>query len=506
MKRIACIMALVFLLASPAFAAEDPPALAAALFPPVKGELNTPGAASKTFTEYKDAKTWLDGYAKDKGVTLTSLGTTQGGNQIWAIRLPNAKAKMRIMVFARIHGNEPGSSEAALQLIHSLIRGELKNTRKDSEFLIIPFANPDGSIVNKRQNAAGMDLNRDYTTNNQIETRTLSKAFREYDPHILVDLHEYTVWGRLGDKSCPYDLLVAGVNEPNVPKALVKHVGVYYDAVVGALKAKGMRGGLYELLSMDKESGKLRVAESATTFVSAKNFLGMPSRVSFIFEVRGIGLGNQHYERRTQAGYTAVGAMIRTAVANADKTKAVLAETQKEIQAATKWELSRKPKNEERMYPLTDAATNAIKDVPAVFVNRTGGTPGETVTIPAAYVIPAGRKDIVERLEYMGVKVGKLKKAANLDVDVQTIESVTPAGELYKGFPLYKVTTSVKQGKRSFAKGDYVVSTRQRNRLYLQVLEASSPSGFATLGALGDKAGAEAPVYRVMKELPKGSW
>lgn len=509
MKRILCLVALMAMFSGTAYAAapaQDPPALAAALFPPVKGEINTPGAASKTFTEYADAKSWLDGYAKEKGVELASLGKSPSGNDIWAVRLPNPKAKLRMMVFARVHGNEPGSSEAALQFIHSLVRGDLKAARKDVEFLIIPFGNPDGSIANKRQTASGADINRDYTTNNQPETRILSNAFRTFDPHILVDLHEYTVWGRLGDKSSPFDLLIAGANEPNIPDVLVRHLAVYSDAVTAALSAKGMRGGIYELLSMDKESGKLKVAESATTFVSGKNFLGMPSRVSFLFEVRGIGLGNQHYERRTMAGYTALTAMLQTGIANADKTKAVLAQTKKELMAATKWELARKPKNEERMYPLTDAETSTIKEVPATFVNRSAGAVTATVDVPAAYIIPAARKDLVERLQYMGVTVATLKKPLKLAVDVQTIESVTPDGELYKGFAKQKVTTSVKQDTRNFAKGDFVVSTAQRNRLYLQVLEAASPSGFATLGVLGDKAGAEVPVFRVMKELPKGSF
>lgn len=503
MRWLACLAFLLCFAASSAHAAEDPPALAAALFPPVKGELHTPGAQNKVFTEYAEMKAWLEGYAKEPGMELASLGKSQNGRDIWAVRLAGGTPVLRMMVFARVHGNEPASSEAALQFIHELTRGGLKAERQKVEFLIIPVSNPDGSSDMKRLTASGIDINRDYTTTHQVETRILSKAFREFDPHLLVDLHEYTVWGRLGDKSSPFDLLVAAPNESNIPKALVDHADMYYTEVVKALAGNGMRGGLYELLSMDKETGKLRVAESATTFVSAKNFLGMPGRISFIFEVRGIGLGNQHFERRTLAGVTALAAALKTGIANADKTMQVLEQTRKEILAATEWELVRKPVREERVYPLTDAATNTIQDVPATFTNRTGGTPGTKVAVPAAYIIPADRKDIIEPLERMGVTCAILKQDLQLDVEVQTIDTVQPDGNLYKGYPKQKVTASVKKDSRAFKKGDFVIPTDQRNKLYLQVLETASPSGFATLRVLGDQPGAEAPVYRVMTALPK---
>lgn len=505
MRWLACFALLTCLFSTPAHAAGDPTALAAALFPPVKGEINTPGAKNKVFTEYSEIKAWLKGYAKEPGLKIVSLGKSQNGNDIWAVRLTSKKPKLRMMVFARVHGNEPASSEAALQFIHELTRGQLKKERQQVDFLIIPVSNPDGSIEMKRVTASGIDINRDYTTTHQVETRILSKAFREFDPHLLVDLHEYTVWGRLGDKSCSFDLLVAAPNEPNIPNVLVQHSELYYKEVVKALADKGMRGGLYELLSMDEGTKKLKVAESATTFVSGKNFLGMPGRLSFIYEVRGIGLGNQHYERRTLAGVTALTATLRTGIANAEKNIAVLAQAQKEVQAATEWELVRKPKSEERTYPLTDAETNTIKEEPATFINRTGGTPGVTVAIPHAYIIPADRKDLIEPLERMGIVCGKLKKDMKIEVEVQIIDSVTPDGQLYKGYPKQKVTTSVKKDARSFKKGDYVISTAQRNRLYLQVLETASPSGFATLRVLGDQPGTEAPVYRVLQALPSGS-
>ena len=49
---------------------------------------------------------------------------------------------------------------------------------------------------------------------------------------------------------------------------------------------------------------------------------------------------------------------------------------------------------------------------------------------------------------------------------------------------------------REFAAGDYVVDTRQRTNLLLQVLEGASPNGFTRAGLLGRSGTVELPFYR----------
>ncbi len=491
-----------------------PQAFAELFFPPV-GKLDTPLAKRGTPLEYSELHAWLQGYSKEPGVKLYSLGKSQKGNDIWALRISSPKPRLRMLVMARVHGNEPGASEGQLQFIHSLLRGELKAIRKDMDFLLIPMGNPDGALAGQRHTADGGDINRDYTVTNLVETRHLAAAIRSYDPHLLIDEHEFSVRGRMDGKTLPYDLLAAGGNEPNLPKSLVELTNEVYAAAVHAgMKKAGLRSGPYELVSEDAKTGKLKVQESGTTFASAKNFMALPGRVSFIFEGQRLDASLLNIQRRAYSHYVAVKSAAETAHANADRTKTVLAASRKEIQAQKLWELERKPVIQERLYPLAVAASKSIVDSPALFTNRSAGTAASTAVVPACYVIPANRADLAERLMRMGLKVGKLKMPVPAEAEVQTIQSVSAAGEMYKGsesdrykgVSMVKIGTGVKREARTFAKGDFVVPANQPGRLYLQTLETASPSGFATLGVLGDKVGMEVPVYRVMKPLPMGSF
>jgi hypothetical protein len=55
---------------------------------------------------------------------------------------------------------------------------------------VVPVANPDGMSANQRRNGAGTDLNRDWHTFSQPETRALAAAVAKYQPAALIDMHE----------------------------------------------------------------------------------------------------------------------------------------------------------------------------------------------------------------------------------------------------------------------------------------------------------------------------
>jgi hypothetical protein len=49
--------------------------------------------------------------------------------------------------------------------------------------------------ASQRRNGAGTDLNRDWNTFSQPETRAIASAVRKYQPHALIDLHELPAGG-----------------------------------------------------------------------------------------------------------------------------------------------------------------------------------------------------------------------------------------------------------------------------------------------------------------------
>ena len=469
---------------------QDTPALSQSLFVSPAVSFATPGATTGTFTPYARVQDYLETIARTSDAKLYSLLKTEQGREVWALRLGNPKAKVRVMVYARVHGDEPAASEGALAFLDALTRGELKGRYDDVQVVVVPMANPDGGVAMKRVTAKGGDINRDFVKYDYAETRAIQSEILRFDPHVVVDAHEFTVWGRLGERTSASDMQSAGPNEPNLPKALVEaHERLFRSAISRNFAQHGLRHDLYELLSMDKESGKLQVGESATTFVSAKNYHAMSGRFSFLFETRGIGLGDQNMPRRTLSHYQGMKAIVETAQANADGIVKLVAAARHELAARKSWELDRKPVREAREFALADGPSGQLVKIPVEFVNRTQGKPGATVSVPRYYLIPQSAKASVDILAQMGVTVGQLRKPLKATVGVQT-------AEIAKQGAVLKVGSATSEASRTFVAGYYVIDTRQRANLLLQVLEGASPNSFVRAGLLGKEGTLELPFYR----------
>jgi hypothetical protein len=51
--------------------------------------------------------------------------------------------------------------------------------------------NPDGHVLNQRANGIGFDLNRDYLTQSQSETKASVSLMKKWLPPEVLDLHGY---------------------------------------------------------------------------------------------------------------------------------------------------------------------------------------------------------------------------------------------------------------------------------------------------------------------------
>jgi murein peptide amidase A len=97
----------------------------------------------------------------------------------------NSQPSTRIYISAGIHGDEPAGPLAALRLLQE------NNWPPDAEIFFLPCLNPVGFTLNKRENADGIDLNRDYRNPQAAETRA-HIAWLERQPQfdLYLCLHE----------------------------------------------------------------------------------------------------------------------------------------------------------------------------------------------------------------------------------------------------------------------------------------------------------------------------
>ena len=99
------------------------------------------------------------------------------------LRTPHSA--LRIYISAGIHGDEPAAPLAALKLIQE------NRWPENAEIFLLPCLNPAGFILNRRENAQGIDLNRDYRNPKAAETRA-HIAWLERQPqfNFYLCLHE----------------------------------------------------------------------------------------------------------------------------------------------------------------------------------------------------------------------------------------------------------------------------------------------------------------------------
>lgn len=105
------------------------------------------------------------------------------------------------LILASIHGNEPAGTPLVQSLGEHLQRYPRLLQRR--RVVLLPAANPDGLAHNRRHNARGIDLNRNFTTANRInsptsgyralsepEARVIERLIRQYAPDRIVSIHQ----------------------------------------------------------------------------------------------------------------------------------------------------------------------------------------------------------------------------------------------------------------------------------------------------------------------------
>ncbi|MFD0827680.1 M14 family zinc carboxypeptidase [Neobacillus sp. M.A.Huq-85] len=106
----------------------------------------------------------------------------------------NPDFKVPIMINGSIHGTEFVGSDAILQLIERFAKQndqETKNILANNILIFNVVQNPDGRVDATGFNGEGIDLNRDFITQSQPETRETVGLIKEWNPMVFLDTHGY---------------------------------------------------------------------------------------------------------------------------------------------------------------------------------------------------------------------------------------------------------------------------------------------------------------------------
>jgi hypothetical protein len=501
-----------------------------ARYPDPQVVYDTPGfAAERTdFTTHEEMMRFADRLQQaNSNVHVRIVGASQEERPIPLLVLSNSGyadavdlarlGRPVVMLVGLQHGNEPAGGEAMLALAQSLAQGALKPLLDRISVLIVPRANPDGAFHFTRSPYSTVDINRDHVKVALPETAALHAVVNEYQPHVFVDAHEFSVATRWLEKFGvlqSYDLLLQYATNPNVPAALTKLADdMYLPRIRRDVERAGYTHSWYYTTSYNMQDK--RVAMGGTTPDIGRNFAGLQHAISFLVESRGVGIGRQSYARRVHGHLVAIGALLQTTADNAPQVLKTVQESRLDLIRRGRApragdDIAVTLKSVERVHKLTmiDPQSGELRDIEVQWNDALAAQPDLVRRRPYAYVTPPVFHEVARRLALSGVEIRRLTAPATLQVESYQVTDRKSSATYVEGRATSRVTTEVVAKTITFPAGSYVYSMAQPNAQVVAVaLEPEAPSSFVTFGIIPvDKRGSpptiaapsEVPVYRVV--------
>jgi hypothetical protein len=454
-----------------------------------------------------------------------------------------------VYVQANIHAGEVEGKEALLALVRDLLAEKKPNVLDSIVLIALPIYNTDGNekfapqavnrseqngpeMVGQRPNGQGLDLNRDYVKAEAPETRASLALLARWDPDLFVDLH--TTDGSFHGYALTYapPLAPVGVAGPFVRDSLLPVLRQRMRSRDGFetfdygnfdIEDAGYRGGA---AGAERSPGDTAVHAWETYDHRPRygvNYIGIRGRAAILSEA----FSHDPFETRVRSTYAFVHEIlslaaarpasfrrIRRAAAAGPKVGTTLA-----IRAHMTRSPYRGPVIVEDLERLADTTMLTQPGVPRG-VRRTGRyrtlqldvydrfDPEYTVSVPAAYAIPAEREDIVSALRMHGVAVSQLTSASATKGVAFIVDTIGHAKRTFQG---HNETTLrghwLAPRTVTLAKGSYLVPTSQPlGALAVYLLEPESDDGLVTWNTLDGvmQSGAEFPVVR-LPALPRAA-
>ncbi|KAK2133170.1 pyridoxal phosphate-dependent transferase [Fusarium oxysporum II5] len=415
---------------------------------------------------------------------------------------PKTTDKIRVWVQGAVHGNEPAGDQSLLALLGKFDKDPKWASKilKNLDIVILPRYNPDGVYYFQRVLATNFDPNRDHTKLARQQTRNIKQLFNEFAPHVAIDMHEYGSSSRYGNYVQASDGLFSAAKNLNINKNIrelseklfAKNIG---DAMVKA----GLRWEPYVTGRTSTDPDYVpKFDEAGSDAKIGRNAMGLTQSITFLIEMRGIGLADQEFQRRTAAGLTMASSIIETASNNAQKVfKTVEGGIKDFIKSKEPVVITDSTKYSTRMFQMIDYTNGSIVKVPVQFASTTPTTANLTRSRPESYLIPVAWADIAKRLEVSGLEVEILSKPWSGTVEALNVTSSELSSSYYEGAVLATVKTETKKRQLTLPAGSFLVSTRQKNAgLALNALEPENIDSYASFNIIPLEVGDEYPIFR----------
>lgn len=417
----------------------------------------------------------------------------------------NSSSKLRVWIQGAVHGNEPAGDQSLLALVGKMDANQTwaQSILETMDILVLPRYNPDGVAYFQRTLASNLDPNRDHVKLARQQTRDIKTSFSKFAPHIAVDMHEFSAPTRYGGSYVhASDALYSAAKNLNINADIRQMSEELFAVNMGtALEDVGLRWEPYVTGTSNSTAGSsIRFAEAGSDAKIGRNAMGLTQTIAFLCEARGIGLADQHIQRRTVASLVMAEAIIQTAADNAERVYQTITNGIEDfINSNEDIVVTDSTTYADRTFQMVDVTNGSLVDAPVQFASTTPTTANLTRSRPEAYIIPRAWADLVARLEVSGLEATVMPQAFRGMVEALNITSVVFDDTYYEGVVPVTVTTSTVQKEVELPAGSFAISTRQRNAaLAFVALEPENIDSYVAFNIVPVEEGDEYPVYRLM--------
>lgn len=415
-----------------------------ALVAPAADPWITPSEASgfATTPGYGETRAWLDRLvAASPLLRLEVFGRSAEGRDLYAIRAskPGGGRKPLLLAQGGIHAGEIDGKDAGLMLLRDIALRGKDGLLDKADFLFVPIFNVDGhertSPWNRpnqrgphsqgwRTTAQNLNLNRDYLKADTPEMKAMISLLRREQPSLYLDLHVTDGVDYQYDITFTYpgwDGLYA--HSPNIGAWLDKS---YRPAIDAALARQGHVPGPYIDALDPRDPGK-GIHVSADQPRYSTGYAELARIPAVLVEAHSL----KPYKQRVLGNYVLIEESLRQ-----------VGEQGPAIAAAIAADRASRPATEVLSWTMRDKPAGAIPDFKGIahttYLSKASGgrevrwlgrpvttrmplwtdVPATTVTLPAAWWVPATKPEVIALLKLHGIAVEPIAAPRAVDVDM----------------------------------------------------------------------------------------
>jgi len=499
-----------------------------------------------------DVQQFVSALGASPFVQVMSFGKTEEGRDLPLLVISDPKVttpeaarrsgRPMVLIQANIHAGEVEGKEASLALARRLVAGDLAALTRRLVILIAPNYNADGNErispmnrseqngpvagVGTREDAKGLDLNRDYMKIESAEARALVGLINTWDPHVVVDLH--TTDGSYHG----YHLTYSPMLNPNADARLI---AFERDAMLPAVRAAtrdrhGFETYYYGNFSPEgnaaRESSRVDPANPGDvtwrTFDHrprfGNNYVGLRNRLTILSEA----FSYLDFKGRIDATMAFTEEILRFVDANRDRIRTMTAQADRDAadgrlpaRLGVAFDFLASPQPVEILVSDVTRLRNPRSgrdmlqrtgmSVPVKMKEYGDFRATASRTVPSGWVIPHdvvadGRlNNAIDRLRWHGVRIEEVTRAVTTKIERFEITAITRPDRPFQGHRETKLTGRVVPADAAVDEGSLFVSARQPlGRLAFYLLEAESDDGLVDWNLMDD-ALAEGQPYPILR-------